>query len=168
MDHTTRPRWFQWILLAVLCLGAFLCFAVPMYVIRPFRAQGAQELAVALSVRSWGPWVAIACGLASIYVLITLWRRFAGRAILARLGASILTLLTIAFAVINQVNVFEKMFHPVPDPRFIEAANAKVDADDMVLAIAAGGEQRAYPIRIMGYHHIVNDRLGGVPVVSTY
>ena len=30
------------------------------------------------------------------------------------------------------------------------------------------GEQRAYPIRTMGYHHIVNDRLGGVAIVATY
>ncbi len=35
---------------------AFGCVAYPMYVIRPFRAQGSTELAVALVVRAWGYW----------------------------------------------------------------------------------------------------------------
>jgi hypothetical protein len=163
--HRTRSLWLA---MAVLCLVAFACFAVPMYVIRPFRAQGAQELAIALSFRSWGPWVALACGAGSLAVLAMLWRRSSGRPVLAKIGASVIALLTVAFAALNQVNVFEKMFHPVPNPGFLAAGEAKVDADDMVLAINVSGEQRAYPIRIMGYHHIVNDRLGGTPVVTTY
>jgi len=39
---------------------------------------------------------------------------------------------------------------------------------DMVIAVSQGGEGRAYPIREMGYHHIVNDRLHGLPIVVTY
>ena len=38
----------------------------------------------------------------------------------------------------------------------------------MVIAVTLGGESRAYPIREMGYHHIVNDRLHGLPLVVTY
>jgi Protein of unknown function (DUF3179) len=30
------------------------------------------------------------------------------------------------------------------------------------------GASRAYPIRQMGYHHVVNDTLGGVPIIATY
>ncbi len=40
--------------LAVMTAVAFGCVAYPMYVIRPFRAQGSTELAVALVVRAWG------------------------------------------------------------------------------------------------------------------
>ena len=39
---------------------------------------------------------------------------------------------------------------------------------DMVIAVTLGGESRAYPIREMGYHHIVNDRLHQLPIVVTY
>ena len=39
---------------------------------------------------------------------------------------------------------------------------------DMVIAVTLGGESRAYPIREMGYHHVVNDRLHQLPIVVTY
>jgi hypothetical protein len=37
-----------------------------------------------------------------------------------------------------------------------------------VLAVSVGKEARAYPIRTMGYHHIVNDTVGGAPIAVTY
>ena len=40
--------------------------------------------------------------------------------------------------------------------------------DDKVLAVTLGQEARAYPIRTMGYHHIVNDTVNGVPIAVTY
>jgi hypothetical protein len=38
----------------------------------------------------------------------------------------------------------------------------------MVIAVRFGSDARAYPINMMGYHHIVNDVVGGIPVVVTY
>ena len=38
----------------------------------------------------------------------------------------------------------------------------------IIMAVTLNGESRAYPIREMGYHHIVNDRLNGLPMVVTY
>jgi hypothetical protein len=40
--------------------------------------------------------------------------------------------------------------------------------DDMVLGMEANAESAAYPVRQMAYHHLVNDTVGGVPVVATY
>ncbi|MEO2006397.1 MAG: DUF3179 domain-containing protein, partial [Candidatus Poribacteria bacterium] len=40
--------------------------------------------------------------------------------------------------------------------------------DDIVLGLEVNGEARAYPIRIMNWHEIVNDTLGGVPIALTY
>ena len=71
-------------------------------------------------------------------------------------------------AYLTRVNVYELMFHPVDDPRFESARKAKIDANDMVIAVNEGGIARAYPIRAMGYHHIVNDVVSGEPIVSTY
>jgi hypothetical protein len=34
--------------------------------------------------------------------------------------------------------------------------------------LKVGGSARAYPIRTMGYHHIVNDVVGGTALVATY
>jgi len=38
----------------------------------------------------------------------------------------------------------------------------------MILAVRFGGDARAYPIREMAYHHIVNDVVEDVPVAVTY
>jgi hypothetical protein len=37
-----------------------------------------------------------------------------------------------------------------------------------VLAIKSKGTAKAYPIRMLGYHFLVNDVLGNVPVLATY
>jgi hypothetical protein len=76
--------------------------------------------------------------------------------------------IAVAAACLTHVNIFEIMFHPYPAPMFVAASTARVDADDKVLAIRIGVTVHAYPIRIMGYHHIVNDVVGDVPIAVTY
>jgi len=39
---------------------------------------------------------------------------------------------------------------------------------DPVIGVAMGGEARAYPLRFVRVHEIVNDTLGGVPIAVTY
>ena len=140
------------------CLSvAFIAFAYPMYVIRPFRAQGPTELAVALAVRNWGSSIAIVAAIVAVLV------GFRKRAL-----PVIAAVLTVAFAVMANINVFEIMFHRIESPEMARASEAKLDSDDMVLAIRAGDQSRAYSVRMLAYHHIVNDRIGDLPVVSTY
>jgi hypothetical protein len=38
----------------------------------------------------------------------------------------------------------------------------------MVMAVRLGGESRAYPVRAMAYHHVLNDVVAHEPVVATY
>jgi len=40
--------------------------------------------------------------------------------------------------------------------------------EDRVIGMDVGGERRAYPIRLLDYHEIVNDTLGGVPLAVIY
>jgi hypothetical protein len=47
-------------------------------------------------------------------------------------------------------------------------SEAKLDGDEQVIAVKIGDAARAYPIRSMSYHHVVNDTLGGVPLAATY
>lgn len=65
-----------------------------------------------------------------------------------------------------------------PPPDGIPAIDAPVfeRADDVdwledtepVLSLTVGGETRAYPLRVMTWHEIVNDVVGGTPVAVTY
>lgn len=40
--------------------------------------------------------------------------------------------------------------------------------DDRVLGVVVGSKARAYPIRILNWHEVVNDRIMGVPITVTY
>jgi Protein of unknown function (DUF3179) len=156
----------RYLALASVCaVISVACVAVPLFVIRPFRPQGAQEMNFALAVRHAGPWLAGLCALAVLLLVVRLWK-------VTKIGLRIvlvgLFVLATAGAVLTHVNIFEKMFHPYDSPAFASADAVKVDSDDKVLAVKVGQEARAYPIRTMGYHHIVNDTVSGVPIAVTY
>lgn len=57
----------------------------------------------------------------------------------------------------------------IDDPTFVQAAKADdLSAEEPVIMLSMNGEAKAYPLRIMMWHEIVNDILGGVPVTVTY
>jgi len=66
-------------------------------------------------------------------------------------------------------NHFEWMFNPLPSPVYAKAADVKfINDDDRVLAVTIGAESVAYPVRLMGYHHVVQDTVSDTPIVATY
>ena len=153
-------------------LFALLVFAtaavafIPAYIIRPFRGQSPQDLTVALTLRTWGPLGTIVTGLAALLLAIGLLRGARWRQKSLVIAGMVLVAASVALA---RYNYFERVFFkPITTPQFASAAEAKLDPDEMVLAVRSGPQARAYPIRAMAYHHLVNDTLGGVPLVATY
>ena len=58
---------------------------------------------------------------------------------------------------------------PIDEPRFHRADDVDFLTDDEpVLAVVVEGDARAYPVRIMIWHEIVNDTFGTLPVTITY
>jgi hypothetical protein len=161
----TRRRIFTLVLLACLA-AALICVAYPIYVIRPFRYQGARELALALAVTRFRPAITVITAIAAVLAAIGYWRAEASRwkRVLTAAGAA----LVVVLAVLARVNVYELMFHPVIHPSFTAANRVKLDGAEKVVAVRIGGEARAYPIRSMSYHHLVNDVVGGAAIVATY
>ena len=54
-------------------------------------------------------------------------------------------------------------------PRFIAVAEEDgLDPREPVIGLGIGDDARAYPLRILTWHEIVNDVVGGVPVAVTY
>lgn len=143
------------------------CVAYPLYVIRPFRAQGARELAAALFVLRVGPWLSIECALGAVAAAVYAWRGVRGWKVRA---AAVLCVLVAALgASVARLNPYEKLlFHAIGEPQFEAAERAHVDANDMVLVVRVNHASHAYPIREIAYHHVVNDTLGGEPIVATY
>ncbi len=57
----------------------------------------------------------------------------------------------------------------IDSPVFKNVADGSELTDrDPVIGLAIGGDARAYPLRILTWHEIVNDTVGGVPVAVTY
>jgi len=50
----------------------------------------------------------------------------------------------------------------------VSAASNKVDSNRLVLGVSINGEAKAYPIRFLGYHHHIQDTVGGKPIMVTY
>jgi hypothetical protein len=151
--------------LLVASLAMFALAAYPMYVIRPFREQDPAALQRAL-------WMLlhdkpILSGLFCLIAIpaILVWRRSGWVAKLILTPAVVISLLA---AMSAWINPYEHMFHPFGAPQYTSIEHASLDANDMVIAVTLGGESRAYGIREMGYHHIVNDRLRQLPIVVTY
>ena len=57
---------------------------------------------------------------------------------------------------------------PIYDPKFVTASEARLHPDELVLGLSVNGDSRAYPIWIMNLREIVNDNVGGVPVLVTW
>ena len=53
----------------------------------------------------------------------------------------------------------------VDDPQFRED---HPEPEDEVVGVEIDGGARAYPIRYLNYHEIVNDRVGGTPIAATW
>jgi Protein of unknown function (DUF3179) len=158
----------RWIILLLVCLAVSLfCVAYPIYVIRPFRPQGARELMAALAVIRYRNAVTVLSALVAIAVVFAYWR--GTKPIRPRAVAVLGALTVVVLAALARVNIYEQiMFHAVDRPAFAAAKDAKLDRDDKLIVVRIGGVARGYPVREMGYHHVVNEEVGGTALVATY
>jgi hypothetical protein len=54
-------------------------------------------------------------------------------------------------------------------PDFVKSSQAGfLERTDHVIGVKIGNEARAYPIKILNWHEVVNDTLNGVPIVVTF
>lgn len=149
-------------LLTILCVASFF---IPAFIIRPFRYQSPRALALAMYVKTLAPMIAAAGFAVLLLVALRLWKALpvAGRVVLV-----IAVLLSGASAVMTRLNYFEWMFRPIAAAGFVAPDKAHLKDAEMVMTVTEGTESRAYPIRQMAYHHVLNDTVAGVPLVVTY
>jgi Protein of unknown function (DUF3179) len=158
------PLWL-WCTFLLSAFVAISLFAVPAFVIQPFRYQSPRALRIAMAVRERAPLGTLIAGLACLLIAFSLWKN-ASR--LRQIGIASLLLIVASAATMARLNYFEWMFHPIDAPHFLAQSESKLDSKEMVMAINFADDARAYPIRQMAYHHILNDVVLGSPVVVTY
>ena len=167
-DKRSRaPRVFAWVALMVIAIGVLAIVAAPAWIIQPFKPQTGRGLAVSYMMRAWSPLLTVTSLVVSFVLVGWLWpgtRRRIAKAVLV-----ILLLPVIAAAWFARQNHFEWMFKPLAHSAYAKAPDASFVGDqDMVLAVENQGEAVAYPVRLMAYHHVVQDTVGGTPIVATY
>ena len=60
-------------------------------------------------------------------------------------------------------------FVPLDSPEVLWGEEAGYLSDDeLVLGLEWEGQARAYPVRMIKYHHVVNDSVDGRPILITY
>ena len=58
---------------------------------------------------------------------------------------------------------------PLENPAFRPAADVDyLEPDDLLFGVSINGDHRAYPLRILDWHELANDVVGGVPVSLVY
>ncbi len=156
-----------WVALLPVALVSLASVAVPVFLIRPFAPQTPSSMALAFALRRWAPLVTLLALAVALFLAVRLWNP--GGRPLARSVAGLSVLLIGVSAWAARQNHFEWMFAPLPGPGFVRASEAGfVAPGDMVMAVALRGDPVAYPVRQLAYHHLVQDSVGGVPLVATY
>jgi hypothetical protein len=151
------------VLVIVLTLASV---AIPVWLVQPFKPQTNRSLEISYTLRRWSPYLTAVSLFVGMLVIGWLWRgaRLRVRALLI---VGLLPLLVAAW--FARQNHFEWMFNPLPNSAYVNASEAKHVADsDMVISVEINGEAVAYPVRLMAYHHLVHDVVGGKPIVATY
>lgn len=165
MDSPSDQRGYVWFLFLASAAAGVGLFFVPAFIIRPFTHQTPTGLALAMALRQRAPWGTLTAALVCLVLALVLWGIVSkGRKIVL---ASVMVLVAFS-AVMARLNYFEWIFHPVDSAQFESASVSKLDKGEMILAVRFGSDARAYPIREMAYHHVLNDVVGGVPVAVTY
>jgi hypothetical protein len=161
-----RARWL--LLSTVAVIGAAATVVAPYYVMQPFAAQDPGALGVVLGVARQASWILAACAVAGLLAAVRAWPGGGWTRWPRRFAAVLAVLLIGAAAYGSRFNLFEHMFAPLAAPSYVAASEAGLADEEVVIAVRQEGRARAYPVRVMAYHHVLGDELGGEPIVVTY
>ena len=154
--------------LLLLIVGSITLAIMPSYLVSPSRSQTEADIALSHTLMDYATPVALLNVLVGAILGFMIWRR-EGAGPLSKIGVSLGVVVMLIAANFTRGHMVEQMFSPLQEVVRVASFDAKhVKPDDLVLGIQLGDNAAAYPLPIVGYHHIVNDRLGDEPFVVTY
>jgi len=159
-------------LMASLAFLALVLAAAPSLLLIPSRDQTPGSLAMAFRLTKIAPLMTLALALVALALAFGIWRlpRRAGArsGLLHAVLLALLVVPTLAAAALSRSALAERMFTPIGELHWVVGQAANEDGEQQIMGIEIQGQARAYPVRIVGYHHIIHDTVGGEPVVATY
>lgn len=159
-------RRMAWTTLFVIVLASLVMVLVPVWIIQPFRPQSERGLEISYALRRWSPLLTIIALLVALKLVLWLWR---GSLRWRKAFLAMVLIPLLAATWFARQNHFEWMFNPLANAAYAKTSEAGFVADsDIVIAVESNGEAVAYPVGLMAYHHLVQDVVGGSPLVATY
>ena len=159
-------RRIAWLLLLIILIVGLAVVITPIWIIQPFNPQTQRGLEWSYIFRRVSPFVTVVASLAVLLMTIWLWR---GTRWFLKMLLVVLLLPLFAATWMARQNHFEWIFRPHASIAYSPVPEANFVGDnDMVLAVKNNGEAVAFPVRLMAYHHLVQDVVGGTPLVATY
>lgn len=156
------------IVLVILILASTVAVLMPFYLVSPERSQTLADLELSRNLKNWNGPLTLAGLVVGAILALAIWRRPTTR-IPGKAFVVVAVLLLALTAYGSHVNFAHVMFVQLPEVVRVPVSEAThVQPDDLLLAVEVGGEAAAYPFPIIGYHHLVHDRLAGEPYVVTY
>ena len=155
------------LLLILALLFLFATEILRVYFIMPFPgSQKANTIQIAYFINNYIWWLRLA-GL--LVLLPLLWRVLRYGKWWKKIVLSFFVLLyATVFYFFNFKFLADKMFYQPKNKILATVADNKVDSSKLIIGITINGQAKAYPIEIIGYHHQVQDTVGGQPVMVTY
>ncbi|HTQ26907.1 MAG TPA: DUF3179 domain-containing (seleno)protein [Puia sp.] len=154
----------------LLTAGFIILFAaeiLKVYFIMPFPgSQRSNSIDIAYFLHRHIIWFRVIGSLLVLPSLLTVLRN--GRPGQRIFLSALVILYAVVFYFFNFRFLADKMFYQPGNKRMLTVAANQVDTNQLVIAAYMNGEARAYPIQIIGYHHQVQDSIGGTPVLVTY
>lgn len=145
--------------------GLLLFEAANVYFIMPMPgSQRIRSVDAAYRIYGWRWWARGLFGAALLAGLPDAWRGRRSRPWPLRAFAA----LAVLAYLLNFQMAADHMFRQVATLRMVPADENTVDGDRLVVGVQVGEDTRAYPIRFLGYHHMVRDRIGSREVIVTY
>jgi hypothetical protein len=145
-------------------LGLCLFEILNVYFIMPMPgSQEIESIDLAYFLFSWRWFIR------GILIIVIL---FGSKAVI-KLGKLVIPSVCVIFTllivfVLNFKLSADKMFLQTENLFFKGKIENKVSGDRLVICVDINGEQKAYPIEFLAYHHQVNDIVGGKKIMVTY
>jgi hypothetical protein len=144
-------------------IGLFLFEIANVYFIMPIPgSQRMNSIDLAYFLHKWRWIFRVLFGLMIVVGLLkSKWKR-------KWLLAIPLLLLAAVVYMANFKMAADAMFRQPKELLLLNAQSNKVDSNRLVLGVSINGEAKAYPIQFLGYHHYIQDTVGGKPILVTY
>jgi hypothetical protein len=129
-------------------------------------SQEANTIDIAYFINKNILWIRVLGLLMVIFPLISvfnkrgLWRKL--------LLSGVVLVYLMIFYLFNFKFLADKMFYQPKNKSLVPVTENVIDTNQLVIGSFINNQAKAYPIQLIGYHHQVQDTIGGEPVLVTY